>query len=152
MFLLYQYLRTIRLLILAVCLSAACSAQYHDLDPALEQAAKEYDKAQIEGDREALNRLVANDYLIIRGNGHVGDKATLLEVVAGKGMKNDPYTVEKPFQRVYGDTAILGGWVHLTATDHGKHVEQNARFADTWARRDGKWQVVFTSVVLSDKP
>lgn len=127
-------------------------AQSSRLDSALDRAVKEYDAAQIAGDRAALERLVADDYLIIRGNGTVGDKAVLIEVVAGEGLKNDPYTVEKPFVRVYGDTAILGGWVHLTGTDHGKPYVQNARFADTWARRNGRWQVVFTAVTLTNKP
>lgn len=143
---------TFAVLALLAVFPVTCNAQYHDLDPDLAQAAKDYDKAQIEGDRAALDRLVANDYLIIRSNGNVGDKSTLLEVVAGKRVKNDPYVVEKPFQRVYGDTVILGGWVHLTATDNGKRVQQNARFADTWSKRNGKWQVVFTCVVLADKP
>ena len=139
-------------IILLIAGSKSCVAQYKNLDPALAQAAKEYDRAQIEADRSALNRLVADDYLIIRGNGTLGDKKVLLAVVAGEGMKNAPYTIEAPFQRVYGNTVILGGWVHLSGTDHGKPYVQNARFADTWARRKGKWQVVFTSVVLADHP
>ncbi len=132
--------------------SQSCVGQYHGLDPALAAAAKEYDRAQIDGDRAALERLVAEDYLIVRGNGTLGDKKILIQVVAGEGLRNNPYTVEKPFQRSYGDTVILGGWVHLTGTDHGKAFAQNARFADTWARRGAKWQVVFTSVTLADKP
>lgn len=128
------------------------AAQYHDLDPALEVAAREYDRAQINGDRAALNRLVSDDYLIMRGDGTLGDKKVLLDVVAGKGVKNDPYSVEKPFQRIYGDTVILGGWVHLTGTDQGKPYVQNARFADTWTRRNGQWQVVFTAVALAKHP
>jgi hypothetical protein len=128
-------------------------AQYTGLDPALAQAAKEYDQAQTgKGDRAALERLVADDYMLIRGNGTVGDKKLLIELAAGEGQMTDPYTVERPFQRMYGDTVILGGWVHLTGTDHGKPFTQKARFADTWSRRNGKWQVVFTSVVLTDKP
>ena len=146
-----------RLLLIAIAAilvggSSICRAQYHDLDPALATAAKEYDRAQMEGDRAALQRLVADDYLIIRGNGTVGDKKVLIEVVAGEGQKTDPYVIEKPFQRIYGDTVILGGWVHLTGSDHGKRFVQNARFEDTWSRRNGKWQVVLTAVVLTDTP
>src|SRR6202012_1567507 len=70
-------------IILLIAGSKSCVAQYKNLDPALAQAAKEYDRAQIEADRSALNRLVADDYLIIRGNGTLGDKKVLLAVVAG---------------------------------------------------------------------
>ena len=135
----------------AGALTCDALAQGPVLEPALEQAVKDYDKAQIAGDRAELDRLVATDYLIIRADGSVGDKAVLLRIVAGPGVKNDPYVVESPFVRVYGESAILGGWVHLTGTDHGKPYVQNARFADTWVRRSGRWQVVFTSVTATEK-
>lgn len=127
-------------------------AQSKKLDPALKQAAKEYDRAQIAGDRKSLERLVADDYLIIRGNGSVENKAFLIDEVAHEGLKTDPFTVVRPFIRIYSNTAILGGWVHLAGIDRGKPYVQNFRFADTWARRNGRWQVVFTSVILTDKP
>lgn len=136
------------LLLFAAFLPASLSqAQYHDLDPALTKAAREYDQAQITGDRAALQRLVADDYILMRGNGELADKHRLIELVAGEGVKNNPYTVKKPFQRVYGNVVVLGGWVHLTGTDHGSPYVQNARFADTWSRRNGQWKVVFTSIV-----
>ena len=138
--------------VVLLCGGSGALAQYSGLDPALAQAAKEYDRAQVEGDRSALQRLVADDYLILRANGTVGDKKLLMDLVAGEGQKNNPYAIEKPFQRIYGDTVILGGWVHLTGTDHGKPYVQNARFADTWSRRGGKWQVVFTAVASAEKP
>jgi hypothetical protein len=137
---------------LALLAPRLCVAQYHDLDPELATAAKAYDRAQMQSDHAALERLVADDYLILRPNGTVGDKQSLIQALAGEGQKTDPYTVEKPFQRSYGSTAILGGWVHLTGSDHGKPWVENMRFADTWARRNGKWQVVFTSLALADKP
>lgn len=128
-------------------------AQYRDLDPALAKAVREYDQAQIKGDRAALQRLVADDYILMRGNGELADKHRLIELVAGDAVKNNPYTVEKPFQRDYGNVVVLGGWVHLAGTDHGKPYVQNARFADTWAKRNGQWKVVFTTLVNNvDKP
>lgn len=142
--------RTLLLSFLAITLPSL--AQYHGLDPALEKAAQEYDRAQIQGDRAALQRLVADDYLLMRANGVVVGKKDLIDLVAPPGQTNEPYTVQKPFSRSYGDVVILGGWVHLTGSDRGKAYVQNARFADTWARRHGRWYVVFTAVALTDKP
>jgi ketosteroid isomerase-like protein len=144
-----------RFCLLACCLAATALpglAQYQGLDPALDKAAKKYDRAQIVGDRAALQHLVADDYLLMRTNGTVVGKSGLIDLIAHQGLKTDPYTVQKPFSRNYGDTVILGGWVHLSGTDEGKPFVQNARFADTWARRNGRWYVVFTSVALADKP
>jgi hypothetical protein len=146
-------LATAVLLLLLIGLSGSSMAQYTGLDPALAQAAKEYDQAQTgKGDRAALERLVADDYLLIRANGTTGDKKLLIGLIVGEGQMTNPYTIEDPFQRIYGDTVILGGWVHLTGSDHGKPFVQNARFADTWTRKNGKWQVSFTSVILADRP
>lgn len=135
-----------------VAMAMPSFAQYHGLDAALDAAAKQYDQAQIQGDRVALQRLVADDYLLMRSNGTVVGKKELIDLVAHTGQTTDPYTVEKPFSRVYGNVAILGGWVHLAGSDQGKRFTQNMRFADTWARRNGRWYVVFTALAPTDKP
>lgn len=121
------------------------------LEPSLVQAMKDYDEAQIVGDRAALERLVADDYLIVRPHG-LGDKASLLHNVAHPGLKTDPYTITNPFTRNYGSTVVTGGWVDLTGVDGGKRFSEKTRFADVWNKRNGRWWVVMTTLTPSDTP
>ena len=119
----------------------------------LNQARFVYDQAQSSGDRALLNSLLAADYLILSSSGKLHDKDWLIESFCAAGVHNNPLRVLEPFTRVLSkDSAILGGWAELSGTDKGKPFSQKLRFADTWARRGGHWQVVFTSVAASEAP
>jgi ketosteroid isomerase-like protein len=41
---------------------------------------------------------------------------------------------------------VMGGLVHLRGTEGGEPFAITLRFADIWAKRNGKWQVVYTHV------
>ncbi len=123
------------------------------IPPALDQARLAYDHAQSAGDRIALETLLAPDYLILSSSGKLRDKAWLIDSFCAPGVHNNPFRVSQPFTRILSpDSAILGGWAELSGTDHGKPFSEKLRFADTWARRRGRWQVVFTSVAASEAP
>ena len=56
------------------------------------------------------------------------------------------FVVEQSITRVWDTGAVLGGVTTLKGTDHGKPFSAKIHFADVWAKRGGKWQVVFTQV------
>jgi hypothetical protein len=127
---------------------------HYDLaDAALARAAQRYDWAQEgTGNRAELEKLVADDYVLVRASGKVTNKAGLIDLVCHPGAYTNPYTVETPFVRDLGSTVILGGWVRLSGTDNGARFAQKARFADIWHKGPKGWQLTFTQVTLADKP
>lgn len=127
---------------------------HYDLrDPVLARAAQRYDWAQEgKGNRPELEKLVADNYELVRGSGKVTNKAGLIDLICHPGSYTNPYTVEAPFVRDLGDTVILGGWVRLSGTDGGKAFEQKARFADIWHKGVNGWQLTYTQVTLADTP
>ena len=44
------------------------------------------------------------------------------------------------------DGAVLGGLVHNKWIQDGKPGSVTMRFGDVWAKRGGKWRVVYTEV------
>ncbi len=118
----------------------------------LAAAAHAYDAAQVNGDRAALERLVADDYVLVNGAGQVQDKTRLIADYVTPGFKLDPFTIEAPVEKVFGDTALLGGKVNMTGTDGGQRFALVVRFVDTWAKRDGQWRVVYSQVTRVAKP
>jgi hypothetical protein len=135
--------------------SAQPSKTHHyDLrDPALAAAAQRYDWAQEgKGNRADLEKLVADNYVLVRASGKVTNKAGLIHLICHPGSYTNPYVVEAPFVRDLGDTVILGGWVDITGTDNGKSFEQKARFADIWHKGNKGWQLTYTQVTLADHP
>ena len=143
----------IRTTLMALALLAApVTALAAPLPADLAAAAHAYDAAQVNGDGAALERLVADDYVLVNGGGQVQDKARLIADYVAPGFKLDPFTIEEPVEKVLGDTALLGGRVNMTGTDGGQRFALVVRFVDTWARRDGQWRVVYSQVTRVAKP
>ncbi len=53
----------------------------------LARAVKDYDDAQIKGDRPALQRLIADDYTLLNSAGKIEDKAKLIADYTAPGFK-----------------------------------------------------------------
>ena len=132
------------LLVLLVCAPLATFAS--DIPKDLADAVADYDAAQVNGDRAELERLVADDYTLVNSTGRVQDKAQLIADYTTPGYKIEPFKILEPVEKAWGDGAVMGGLVHLKGTDGGKPFAVTLRFADIWAKRHGKWQVVYTHV------
>jgi ketosteroid isomerase-like protein len=141
-----------RTTLIALALALPTAALAAPLPADLAAAVHAYDAAQVHGDRAALERLVADDYVLINGAGQVQDKARLIADYVAPGFKLDPFTIEAPVEKVLGDTALLGGRVNMTGTDGGQRFALVVRFVDTWAKRDGQWRVVYSQVTRVSKP
>jgi ketosteroid isomerase-like protein len=69
--------------------------------------AKEWDRAMVENDAEAIGRYMAEDWTIIGPDGPVGDKATFLQLVKSGKLSHDVMESEDFNVRVYGETAVV---------------------------------------------
>jgi hypothetical protein len=105
------------------------------------QAAR-WDKAIIAKDRSAIEANMAADFRNIDGNGAVSDKTEFVRDLMDKALQIDPYAVEDFDVRLYGDTALLSGRLHMTGRFQGKPFTSRYRYIDTYVLREGKWQVV----------
>jgi ketosteroid isomerase-like protein len=132
------------LLIAAVLLCSVSNAA--ELPADLAKAVHDYDEAQIKGDGAELKRLVADDYTLVNSTGRIQSKAELIADYTAPGYKIEPFKILEPVEKVWSDGAVMGGLVHLKGTDGGKPFAITLRFADIWAKRNGKWQVVYTHV------
>lgn len=139
---------TLRLL---VCLAFVMPLRGQTMEPALQRAAQAYDQAQITGNRKELQRLVADDYILLNSKGKQEGKADLIEGFCHSGFHLQPYQVQEPFTKLLNESAILGGLVEFKGTDGGKPFAQRLRFADVWAKRHGQWFVVFTQATPAEK-
>jgi hypothetical protein len=130
--------------IACVVLPAASLAT--EIPPELAQAVKDFDHAQVEGNRAELERLLADDYTLISGSGQVQTKAELIADYTTPGYKIEPFVILEPVEKVWSDGAVMGGLVNLKGISGGKPFAVTLRFVDVWARRNGKWQVIYAHV------
>ena len=134
----------VALLIAAMLFGSVSNAA--DLPADLAKAVKDYDEAQIHGNKAELQRLVADDYTLVNSSGRIQNKAELIADYTAPGYKIEPFEIMQPVEKVWSDGAVMGGVVDLRGTDGGKPFAVTLRFADIWAKRNGKWQVVYTHV------
>jgi len=131
----------------AATLSMAAPALAQDANADVRTAARAFDEAQLHGDKAALDRFLAPDFLFVRGSGRVGDRRDFIEGFTSAGQKLEPFTVIDPlFLRVSGDVAIVGGEAWIKGTDSGKPFTEHFRYSDTFVKREGRWVVVYTQV------
>ena len=131
---------------------ARATAPHPMLPPALAKAVAEFDRAQMQGDGAALGRLLADDYVLFNSRGLVEDKAAFIHDYTAPGTSMKPFTVEDEVVRHWPGGAVLGGVATLEGTSEGKPYKVRLRFADIWAERDGRWQVVFTEATRVPSP
>jgi hypothetical protein len=128
----------------ALLLSASALAA--DIPADLKKAVHDYDEAQVHGNGAELARLLADDYTLINSRGLVQTKKDLIDEYTAPGYKIEPFVVREPIEKVWNDGAVMAGVATLKGVDGGKPFSVTLRFADIWAKRNGKWQVIYTHV------
>ncbi|MGH8083381.1 MAG: nuclear transport factor 2 family protein [Lysobacter sp.] len=130
----------------AVLALVALPALATELPPDLAKAVNDYDRAQVANDVDTLSRLVEDDYVLVNSDGSVENKQQFLADFHLPGFKIDPYTWQAPVRKVWGDGAVIGGLLHLSWTQDGKHQTRRIRVAYVWAKRDGRWRAQYGQV------
>jgi hypothetical protein len=102
-----------------------------------------YDVAQVKGDRAALEDLLADDFVLVNSSGERQTKAQLIADYTKPGFKLEPFVVEEAVELVWSNGAVMGGVARIRGVDGGQAYDLRLRFSDIWAKRDGKWRVVY---------
>ena len=132
---------------LAALVLVASPGQAAPLPADLEAASRAFDRAQAERDRPALERLLAEDFVLVSGNGRAEGKAQFIRDLTDPEVREDPLQVLEATRNVWNGGAVLGGLAILTGTDHGARFSARIRFANVWALTGGRWQVVYSHTI-----
>jgi ketosteroid isomerase-like protein len=98
-------------------------------------------KASLASDGDALAPLLADDFVNISSDGNVLNKNQTMERT--KKSKWEVSELSDIQVNTHGDSAVVTGVWHGKGTDSdGKSVDARERWADTWVKKDGKWQCV----------
>jgi ketosteroid isomerase-like protein len=126
--------------------ASAIPAVAAPLPPDLATAVKDYDRATIGSDIPALERLFADDYVLVNSDASVENKQQAIADFRMPGFRIDPYEMTQTLENVWDDGAVISGVVHLGWTQDGKHQQRLIRIAHVWAKRRGAWQMTYTQV------
>jgi len=129
-----------------IAILASPTIRATEIPPDLAKAVKDYDQAQMDGNRAELERLLADDYTLLNSGGKAETKSQFIAESTAPGFKLEPFVVKDAIEKVWSDGAVMGGIATLRGVDGGKPFAATLRFADIWAKLNGKWQVIYTHV------
>jgi uncharacterized protein (TIGR02246 family) len=102
----------------------------------------QYDKAALEQDAAAFDRLFADDFTITQVGGRVNTKAEVVAMAKAGDTKMELGRSEDVKVRLYGNTAIVTcRWIEKSTTK-GKPFEGTQIFTTVWVKNNGVWQIV----------
>ena len=132
------------LLLLVVTALSAVQAHAQDQAPAdeVKKIERQWLDAYEKHDSAAMDKIVASDWTGTFPDGGVQTKDTVMRMVKSPRppeMPGPKFHTEDVKARVYGDTVILTGRI---ITDWPGGGKQEARYTDTYVKRNGSWQVV----------
>jgi len=106
----------------------------------------EFARAVTSNDADALDELLADDWVIVEPDGSFIDKARFLGVIKSGALSHESMEFTDLRVRIYGNTAVVTG---LTATK-GKFMGQDftacERATDIFVKHTDRWQCVFTQL------
>jgi len=111
----------------------------------------EFARAVTSNDADALDELLADDWVIVEPDGSLIDKARFLGVIKSGALSHESMESTDLRVRIYGNTAVVTG---LTATK-GKFMGQDftacERATDIFVKHTDRWQCVFTQLTRFTK-
>ena len=91
-------------------------------------------------DGVALDRIQADEFIYMVGEGRFGDKADAQAALQNFFLES--ISSEMVTTRVYGETAVVALRGTMKGTLRGKDMSGDYLETAVWVKRDGRWQVV----------
>lgn len=132
--------------ILALLMTAAFSPlpakASSDFEQELMKVNRDYDEAIMRGDKAALTRIFAEEFIYTNSKCEVRNKEEQIASLTSGEAKIDSAKSDDVRIRIYGEAAVMTG--HFTATEQrqGKKTQIDERYTAVWVKREGRWQLV----------
>ncbi len=103
----------------------------------------EYQAAVKRNDAATMDRILADDFILVTGRGKTYTKADLLRD-ARTGLDQYQYQEDTDQTvRIWGDTAVVTAKLWEKGTEKGEPFDYTVWFSDTYARTPAGWRYVF---------
>jgi ketosteroid isomerase-like protein len=102
----------------------------------------EYQAAVKNNDAATMDRLLADDFVLIVGNGAVYDKSELLREAREEICLYEQQDATDRTVRCWGDTAVVTALLWAKGTRRGEPFNFKVWFSDTYVRTAAGWRYV----------
>ena len=111
-----------------------------------------YQAAVKKNDAVTMERLLAEDFVLVTGSGKTYTKADLLGEARSEQIHYEHQEDTDQTVRIWGDTAVITAKLWEKGTNQGKHFDKTVWFSGTYVRTPTGWRYVFgqSSLPLPD--
>jgi ketosteroid isomerase-like protein len=102
----------------------------------------EYQAAVKNNDAATMERIFADDFVLVLGSGKTYTKEDLLQMARTGRNQYEHQEDSDQTVRVWGDTAVVTAKLWMKGTDQGKPFEFFIWFSDTYVRTAAGWRYV----------
>jgi ketosteroid isomerase-like protein len=102
----------------------------------------EYQAAVKVNDANTMDRILADDFVVVLGTGQIYTKSDLLDMARTKRVQYEHQEESDQTVRVWGDTAVVTAKLWLKGVDQGKPFDWHVWFSDTYVRTPSGWRYV----------
>ncbi len=106
---------------------------------------EEWRNADLKMDWTPMDRILADDYVLIDRDGEVHTKDQCQAYYKSGEGKILAFVIDDIKVRVYGDAAVLTARTAIIETYKGEEISSVFRITDTWIKKAGRWQCVTTA-------
>jgi ketosteroid isomerase-like protein len=103
----------------------------------------EYQAAVKNNDVATMDRILADDFVLVTGLGKTYSKRDLLEEARSKRMQYERQEDSQQKVRVWGDTAVVTALLWAKGTQDGKPFDYKLWFSDIYLKTEKGWRYVF---------
>jgi ketosteroid isomerase-like protein len=103
-------------------------------------------EAIIKNDPGAIERLVADDWIIINADGGIIDKTRFLGVIKSGILTHEMMESDEMRVRIYGDSAVVSALTRSKGKFMGQEFTTEERATDFFVRLNGQWRCVLTQL------
>ena len=132
------------LVIVALAWTFKTSAQSHNEEESVQYTYRAYVQAWKTKDLAALEKLISPEYMAVNSEGKLSTRQ--IELATAKSDSEwDAMTVDEIHTRVWGDTAIVSGFISAEGKKpDGSSFNARVRFLAMLVKEDGTWHLVAT--------
>jgi len=107
---------------------------------------REFTEAIVANDPEAIERFVADDWIIINSDGGIIDKERFLGVIKSGALTHEMMESDDIRVRIYGESAVVTGLARSQGKFMGQDFSTRERATDVFVRHDGQWRCVLSQL------
>ena len=108
----------------------------------------QYQRAVRDNDAATMERILADDFVLVTGRGKTMSKADLLKEARARTITYEQQDELEQHVRVWGDTAVVTALLWMKGTQSGTAFDYKLWFSDTYVRTPAGWKYVLGQASL----